>query len=272
MARVQNRTSVSLAREAYLHIRNKILSGNLPIGSPISRRGLARDLNMSVVPVSDALQLLETEGLVESWPRVGTRVKVPTVQDIRGHYVVREALESQAARLFSEKASSVEREQILDMGRHLDQRYEHYGAGKRSDNEAFELHEEHFRFHMRVAECSGHRALCEAIERNQILIFNWLYDTAANRISHIPLPIRHHSVLAEALAQRDPAKADAAMRLHVLYGCEDLLLRFEALFSTRLIVPVKARTARRVMDRTDPAPISKPVNGGRRQRSASEKR
>src|SRR3569833_2933672 len=98
-------TSISLSSRAYSEIRSAILSGELALGSPISRRNLARDLGMSVVPVSDALQRLETEGLVESWPRVGTRVRIPTAQDIRGHYVVREALESQSARLFSQKAT-----------------------------------------------------------------------------------------------------------------------------------------------------------------------
>src|SRR5579875_1457894 len=95
--------SISLAKRAYSDIRNAILRGDLPLGCPISRRNLARDLGMSVVPISDALQRLESEGLVESWPRVGTRVKVPTAQDIRGYYVVREALESQSARLFAQK-------------------------------------------------------------------------------------------------------------------------------------------------------------------------
>ena len=81
---------------------------------------------------------------------------------------------------------------------------------------------------MRVAECGGYGALCQAIERNQILTFNWLYDTAANR-THFPP--NHHSSLAEALSQSDLEKADSAMRTHVIYGCEDLLRALEPLFS-----------------------------------------
>ena len=49
----------------------------------MSRRALASELGMSVIPVTEAIQRLEMDGLVESWPRVGTRVKVPTAQDIR---------------------------------------------------------------------------------------------------------------------------------------------------------------------------------------------
>src|SRR4051812_6008317 len=112
--------SISLAKRAYDDLRNAILSGELPLGSPISRRTLAKQLGMSIVPISDALQRLEMEGLVESWPRVGTRVKVPSSQDIRGHYVVREALESQSARLFAQKATADERAEILGLAKQLD--------------------------------------------------------------------------------------------------------------------------------------------------------
>lgn len=226
--------TLSLSERAYTEIRASILSGRLVLGSPISRRKLAQELNMSVVPVSDALQRLESEGLVESWPRVGTRVRIPTVQDVRGHYVVREALESQSARLFSQKASPEEREEIVQLAEGLDHRYQLYGAGQLSIEDAFQLHEQHFRFHVRIAECSGYRALCQAIEQNQILTFNWLYDTVANRRS---LPADHHSSLAKVLSQTNPNEADAAMRTHVMYGCEEMLRKFEEMTAPRFMPP-----------------------------------
>lgn len=226
--------TISLSRQAYLEIRTSILNGRRALGSPISRRKVAEELGMSVVPVSDALQRLEAEGLVESWPRVGTRVKIPTMQDVRGHYIVREALESQAARLFAQKASPAERDEILRAAANLDEQYHHFALGELSQEEDFRLHEQHFQFHMRIAECGGHSALCQAIERNQILTFNWLYDSAINRRN---FPPAHHGTLAEALCHGDVSKADAAMRSHVVYGCEDLLRRLTSLFSRSFILP-----------------------------------
>jgi DNA-binding GntR family transcriptional regulator len=224
----RNSATASLSERAYNEIRYSILSGQLPLGTSISRRKLAAELSMSVVPVSDALQRLSTEGLVESWPRVGTRVKIPTSQDIRGHYVVREALESQSARLFAQKSTPEERKEILELAGTLDRLYRE-GNGEEPSKEAlFALHQLHQRFHMRIAECGGHPALCRAIENNQVLTFNWLYDTAARRTN---LPDRHHSVLAEALCQDDPEKADRAMREHVIYGRDDLLGTLSTLFA-----------------------------------------
>src|SRR3989441_7355427 len=95
----------SLAAEAYTFVKQRILRGELVMGQAISRRKLATELGMSFLPVSEALQRLEFEGLLESRPRAGTRVKIPTEEEVRGHYVVREALEVQAAKLFAAVAT-----------------------------------------------------------------------------------------------------------------------------------------------------------------------
>src|ERR1041384_4840342 len=95
----------SLAAEAYNVVRQRILRGELVLGQVISRRKLAAELGMSFLPVSEALLRLEFEGLLESRPRAGTRVRIPSRQDVRGHFLVREALEVQAARLFAAVAT-----------------------------------------------------------------------------------------------------------------------------------------------------------------------
>ena len=217
--RVKKRSvSLSLSHQAYDLIRIGILKGQFPMGASLSRRQLAREFGTSFLPVSEALQRLESEGIVESRPRVGTRVRVPTSQDIRGHYVIREALESQSARLFAEKASSQEREELRRMAERLDKMY----SDSRGD--LFERFSFHERLHRRIAECTGCPALCEAIERNHVLIFNWLYNSA----SHFSeLPLRWHQSLIEVLAKGDVAKADQKMREHVTYGMEEVLRRLE---------------------------------------------
>src|SRR5436853_7652664 len=99
----------SLAGEAYEFVKHRILCGDLSMGQVISRRKIAAELGMSFLPVSEALLRLEFEGLLESRPRAGTRVRIPSREDVRGHYIVREALEIQAARLFSQLATPRER-------------------------------------------------------------------------------------------------------------------------------------------------------------------
>src|SRR5580704_7447930 len=98
-------SKLSLADRAYYLILDQMLRGSLAVGSVLSRRNLAEQFRMSLVPVAEALQRLEIEGLVESRPRAGTRVKVPTADEIRDRFELREALECQSARLCAERST-----------------------------------------------------------------------------------------------------------------------------------------------------------------------
>lgn len=212
----------SLSNRAYQQIRNEILSGDLSIGDVLSRRQLAKRLNMSFLPITEALKCLETEGLVESRPRIGTRVRVPNEQDIRDSNVIREALESQAARLCAQNASKEDKHQLQTSAKHLDELQKMCLLEPADSRFLFSVHTYHMQFHMRIAELSRCPGLCRAIEKEQVLIFNWLYDIAANRRSQ---PEGFHSILAEALCSGDPLVADTAMRAHVQYGLDQVLER-----------------------------------------------
>src|ERR671925_2184994 len=104
--------SSSLAAEAYAIVKRRILRGELAMGQVISRRKLAVELSMSFLPVSEALLRLEFEGLLESRPRAGTRVRIPSPEDVKGHYVVREALEVEAAMRFTRVSTQIERQDL----------------------------------------------------------------------------------------------------------------------------------------------------------------
>jgi DNA-binding GntR family transcriptional regulator len=81
---------------------------------------------------------------------------------------------------------------------------------------------------MRIAECAGCKALCESLKQNQVLIFNWLYDVAADH----HMPAGWHRQLAEKIASRDPDAAEAAMREHVRYAIEDIQREIVRRFGT----------------------------------------
>lgn len=204
----------------YQNLRVRILTGEIPLGSPLSRRQVAAEYGVSIVPVGEALQRLQTEGLVESKARVGTRVRVPTAMDVRGHYTVREALETHSARLFAETATEAERGEILTLANWLDKGYARAFKGKLTPEEVFELHQRHMGFHMRIAECTGCPALSQAMERTHVLTLNWLYDTAADWQES---PARFHASLAEILVAGDAGAASEAMREHLMFGREELL-------------------------------------------------
>jgi DNA-binding GntR family transcriptional regulator len=206
----------SLSEHAYQSIRRLILRGQLPPGSSIPRRRLAEQLGVSFLPVSEALQRLEHEGLVESMPRIGTRVKIPTLQDVRGNYVIREALESQAARLYAEKASRDERREMEALAREID------AAQPDSEVDFFDFFSLHDRFHHRIAECTGCPSLWTAIEKTNTLLHTWQYAALSD---FREMPPHYHQELIAVLNGGDPEAADRAMRAHVRHGMDEVLRR-----------------------------------------------
>jgi DNA-binding GntR family transcriptional regulator len=217
---------VSLADEAYLAIRDEILRGQLRPGTPLSRRRLARQLGMSVLPVSDALRRLEEDGLVESRPRAGTRVRVPSEADVRDLYELREALESQSARLFAERATPAERRQLRRLAEQVDVLFSRLATTPDDQALRFAVHQDHVQFHLQIAEHARSQLLKLMIERRNVLILNWLFDVTGRRTA---LPPGFHSKLADALTSGEPARADAAMRAHVQYGLKEISGRIGAL-------------------------------------------
>jgi DNA-binding GntR family transcriptional regulator len=181
---------------------------------------LAQELRMSFLPVSEAVRRLESDGLVESRPRAGTRVRVPSRADILERYTLREALETQAARLCAEHADERGRQELLKMAFHLDQLYA--SSAGADEHFLYSVHTYHMSFHLRVAEIGSNSLLRGAIEREQVLVFNWLFDTAAQQRS---LPPRFHSDLAAALTGSTVEGADLAMRAHIRYGMDRVLDR-----------------------------------------------
>jgi DNA-binding GntR family transcriptional regulator len=217
--KVQSSKRETLSGKAYLAIRNQILHGQLPLGSVLSRRKLATELGMSLLPVCAAIQRLENEGLLESKPRVGTRLRIPSEQDVREQYIIREALECQAARLVAENATMQQRQELAHMADQLDALYRRTATDANPEF-LFAVHGYHLQIHMRIAEFSGISALRELIEKNNILVWNWLYDLVAPPSAH---PSRFHEDLISVVTGRDADAAQNAMRQHIQFGLEQTI-------------------------------------------------
>ena len=69
----------------------------------LSRRKMAEITNVSVIPVIEALKRPEEDGLVESKPKWGSYVTIPTVEKVNDSLEAREAIECQIARILSER-------------------------------------------------------------------------------------------------------------------------------------------------------------------------
>ncbi len=84
-------------------IRSRIISGEFELGASLSEGALATEFGVSRTPVREALKQLQTEGLVNVRPRVGTYVSIPSRGEIIELFQMREILEGAAARILAER-------------------------------------------------------------------------------------------------------------------------------------------------------------------------
>lgn len=215
----------SLAAEAYGIVRRRILRGELALGQVISRRKLAAELGMSFLPVSEALLRLEFEGLLESRPRAGTRVRIPSPDDVRGQYIVREALEAQAAMLFAQVATRQERAELIRLAERVDA----LASQETPVSHANVLHQ---KLHRRIAECARCPELFLAIEKVHALTSTWYCVT---KYSPAAPPARRHQALAEVLCKGTPAEAAEAMREHLAWSLQKTMDRLKPYFRLRKV-------------------------------------
>jgi DNA-binding GntR family transcriptional regulator len=91
------------------HLRDAIFDGRLKPGEPVRQEAVAHELEVSRIPVREALRQLESEGLVTIRPNSGARVAVLDFDECVEIYKIRERLESLA---FGERVGQLDEEQL----------------------------------------------------------------------------------------------------------------------------------------------------------------
>jgi DNA-binding GntR family transcriptional regulator len=232
----------TLAAGAYLRLRERILGGEIAPGTRLVRRTLAEQLDISPIPLTEALIRLETEGLVENEPMVGARVKVWTPAALRADQVLREALECQAARMCSEMASDEEIDRLVADAKSLDAYAEREARSspkaspstKRSLSSRQHAFRRHMAFHLSIAGCSGFSSFEEQLAvvwRRHSMSLTWIRGSREGHWGVAGVPPGWHLKLAEAIVTREADLAERTMRAHVRYGQRrelDLAMRRQA--------------------------------------------
>jgi len=203
----------TLSSTVYQRLRDEILDGELKPGERLVRRTLAKQMGVSPIPVTEALWRLEQDGLVESVPMYGSRVKALSIEGIENENVLRMAIECQAARLCARNASDRDLETLMEKAISVDKMMT-------TSIQTKEGKREHLEFHLTVADLSAYPILRRELERAgflELMQVNWINATLME-----PVPPDHHQKLVKALLTRDSDKAEKQMRNHVAFGRNNL--------------------------------------------------
>lgn len=200
---LSQRTSEGVARI----LRTEIFAGRFAPGAPLPERALAEQLGVSRTPVREALFTLQSEGLVELTPNRGATVRMLSAHDVEQIYALRGVLETYAAREAAQLGLDT---QYLDALEDAHARLERLG----SRGTAAEQARADLAFHTLISEATGSRMLQTIM--GQVLAFTVSYrSNFAYPADRAEIVNKQHRVILDALRERDPRRAEEAMREHV---------------------------------------------------------
>ncbi len=201
--------NATFAEQAYDHIVNQLLRRDLRPGDLLDRKQIAEDLGISLIPVSDAVQRLTLEGFLTTRRRQGTFVRPPSIEDVRGQFLLREALECQSARLFRGEKLRKTLPRLRKLARAADKAAD---AGR-------QLWTEDFAFHQALVALTECDALISCFERvvnlslfHQTALISPMQQTTYDR----------HSELLDDLCDASVEDAESRIREHLRSGKETL--------------------------------------------------
>jgi DNA-binding GntR family transcriptional regulator len=191
-----------LADRAYAEVRARILDLRLRPGQIVPELGLAADLGMGRAPIHEALVRLQDEGLVESLPRRGFCITMPTVDAMREIYEIVGALEGQAVRRAAREGGAI---LLAALAAAIDAQEVALGA---DDVEGWARAD--YRFHELLREAPDNRRLRELFRR---------FDGQLQRVRAVTIHLRpkprrstdDHREILSAIRGRDE---EEAVRVH----------------------------------------------------------
>jgi DNA-binding GntR family transcriptional regulator len=200
--------------DVYALIRQAITSGRFVPGQRLSERELAVQYGVSRTPIREAFRHLIQEGLVVYKPNSGYRI-IPLSEETARHILlVRETLESMAARLAVQRDPKGTAEALRVT---LPKARRAYREGQLS-----ELITANQGFHQALVESSGNPVLSAMYHTLQGYI-GLMMSVSLSWPRRPVETIREHGEIIRALKSGDPDAAEKSVRRHVRSAYEGVL-------------------------------------------------
>jgi DNA-binding GntR family transcriptional regulator len=191
----------------YQTLRDAIIRCELPPGERLVIDDLARKLAVSAIPVREALQLLQSEGLAVNVPHVGATVAPISRESILEVFTVMEGLEIVATRSAAQRASGGDLDALGEIVHAMD------GALAAGMTEQWaDMNND---FHAAIARLTGMPMLQEMMER---ALDRWdrvrRYYFSGVLVHRAEQAQQEHHALLDAMKKRDLAGLESLVRQH----------------------------------------------------------
>jgi GntR family transcriptional repressor for pyruvate dehydrogenase complex len=216
------RAPEGLADRVYRELLAQIIAGQWREGDRLStEQALAEQFNTSRPTVREALSRLRADGIVTSRQGAGTFVvrrpdpdlprfmPLESMSDLRRVLEFRAVVESGAAALAAVAADDTDLERLRGALQRLEQAVQAQTLGVDED----------FEFHLAVAQATHNRffvSVIASIQPHMEFGMNLLRNFSLHRTSERVVRVQsEHGDIVKAIAARDPAAAERAMRTHL---------------------------------------------------------
>ena len=204
-----SRTEAHLTKQqyAYRRLREAIMRGELAPGTRLVIDDLARHFEISIIPVREALRLLQSEGLVVSVAHVGATVASISRESVAEVFTVLEGLEVVATRTAAERSTADDLDHLTAIVRQMDEALDEEAPARWAELNT--------RFHLDISECARMPMLQEMMRR---AFDHW--DRVRRHYFNGVLARRartaqaEHHLMLEQMRARDLAALEVTMRQH----------------------------------------------------------
>ena len=209
--------NITLREKIYKLLKEKISTAAILPGERLTIRGLAAQINVSLVPVREAIFQLESEKIVEIESNKQIRVKNLTGPEIEEIFRIREILEAMAV----ERACDLRaRSALPKLKRILDQLQSVVGK--------FNAYLKYnHKFHFEIYELAESPILIEVISNLWARTGPYLY-LHFDRRKDLTVNMKYHAAMYEALVERDKKKMARALRKDLKVGSIDIIRAIES--------------------------------------------
>lgn len=196
------------AQKVYDDLRNRIVQMELPPDSTLSRADLAREYEVSLMPIRDAMQRLERDGLIRVFPQSKTIVTRIDIQQLHEAHFLRVAVESEIVRRIAVAGAT---EDLIGRLRSLLRMQ----AALVDDTQQYLMFNE--------IDERFHKTLFGAVD--QIGLYDLVHSKSGHlaRVQRLDLPkegkmrdiLSKHTAIVDAIEARNPELAQESMRTHL---------------------------------------------------------
>lgn len=205
------------ASRIYQKIKDQIIEGRYPPGMRITEQYIAAEFSLSRTPVREALRMLAADGFLIFTPNSGTVVREWVPEQVRELFDLRSLIESDIARLASQKISAKE----IDTLKALQDLIESQGTLATNGN-ANRISPINREFHQVIAQAARNERLILMLSSTiEIPIVQQTFRRYSEK--ELRRSFSHHRELIDAFQARDSVWAKSVMICHI-HSAKHILL------------------------------------------------